>query len=125
MWGCAIKTAVMGSLPLAHPYEEDLGFLYGTIFVGRAHDPAHHSRNVCVFADGEVDRCPTGTGVSARAAIHYARGELRRTNRLSSRAFWERHLPVRWWMKCPVRTVRGSHTGSDRLGAHLPGVPSG
>lgn len=35
-----------------------------------------HSRNVCVFADGEVDRSPTGTGVSARAAIHYARGEI-------------------------------------------------
>ena len=35
-----------------------------------------HSRNVCVFAEGEVDRSPTGTGVSARAAIHHRRGEL-------------------------------------------------
>ncbi|NIS29005.1 MAG: proline racemase, partial [Actinobacteria bacterium] len=34
------------------------------------------SRNVCVFADGEVDRSPTGTGVSARLAIHHARGEI-------------------------------------------------
>jgi trans-L-3-hydroxyproline dehydratase len=76
--GTRIKRAVMDSLPLAHPYEEDLGFLYGTIFVGEAEDSAHHSRNVCVFADGEVDRCPTGTGVSARAAIHFARGELDR-----------------------------------------------
>ena len=74
--GVQVKTAVMASLPLAHPFEEDLGFLYGTIIVGEVHDPAHHSRNVCIFADGEVDRCPTGTGVSARAAIHYARGEL-------------------------------------------------
>jgi trans-L-3-hydroxyproline dehydratase len=31
---------------------------------------------VCIFADGEVDRCPTGTGVSARLAIHHARGEI-------------------------------------------------
>jgi len=74
--GVRLKKAVMASLPLAHPFEEDLGFLYGTIIVGEVHDPAHHSRNVCIFADGEVDRCPTGTGVSARAAIHYARGEL-------------------------------------------------
>ena len=37
-----------------------------------------HSRNVCVFADGEIDRSPTGTGVSARLAIHHARGDLRR-----------------------------------------------
>lgn len=75
--GRTIKTAVMSQLPIKHPFEDDLGFLYGTIFVGAAHDPAHHSRNVCVFADGEVDRCPTGTGVSARAALHFAKGEIR------------------------------------------------
>lgn len=74
--GRAIKTAVRQSLPIHHPFEPDLGFLYGVIFIGAAHDPAHHSRNVCIFAEGEVDRCPTGTGVSARAALHFARGEL-------------------------------------------------
>ena len=74
--GMRIKRAVMESLEIRHPFEEDLSFLYGTIFVGPPHDPAHHSRNVCIFADGQVDRCPTGTGVSARAALHYARGEL-------------------------------------------------
>lgn len=73
--GTRIKRAVMQDLPIRHPFEEDLSFLYGTIIVGAAHNPAHHSRNVCIFADGEVDRCPTGTGVSARAAIHVARGE--------------------------------------------------
>jgi trans-L-3-hydroxyproline dehydratase len=31
---------------------------------------------VCVFAEGEVDRSPTGTGVSGRLAVHHARGEL-------------------------------------------------
>jgi len=74
--GRHIKQAVIDSLPIQHPFEPDLGFLYGVIFVGAAHNPAHHSRNVCVFADGEVDRCPTGTGVSARAALHFAKGEL-------------------------------------------------
>ena len=76
--GVRVKRAVMDSLTIQHPFEEDLGFLYGTIFVGEAQDAAHHSRNVCIFGDGEVDRCPTGTGVSARAAIHFARGELSR-----------------------------------------------
>ena len=28
------------------------------------------------FADGEVDRSATGSGVSARAALHFAKGEL-------------------------------------------------
>jgi trans-L-3-hydroxyproline dehydratase len=71
-----VKTAVMASHPIRHPFSDDLSFLYGTIIVGEAHNPAHHSRNVCIFADGEVDRCPTGTGVSARAALHFARNEL-------------------------------------------------
>lgn len=74
--GRRIKQAVMAAVPIRHPFEPELGFLYGTIFTGRAQDPAHHSRNVCIFADGEVDRSPTGSGVSARAALHYARGEL-------------------------------------------------
>ena len=74
--GRRIKQAVIESIPIEHPYEEDLSFLYGTIFTGPPHDPAHHSRNVCIFAEGEVDRSPTGTGVSARAALHHARGEL-------------------------------------------------
>jgi trans-L-3-hydroxyproline dehydratase len=76
--GVRIKNAVVQNLPIEHPFEDDLGFLYGTIFVGAPHTPGNHSRNVCVFADGELDRCPTGTGVSARAAIHHARGELGR-----------------------------------------------
>lgn len=75
--GMRIKRAVMQSLPLKHPFEKDLGFLYGTIIVGPPHDPRHHSRNVCIFADGEVDRSPTGTGVSARVALHYARHEIK------------------------------------------------
>jgi trans-L-3-hydroxyproline dehydratase len=74
--GLAIKRAVMADRPIPHPFEEDLSFLYGTIFVGPPQGDGAHSRNVCVFADGEVDRCPTGTGVSARLAIHHARGEI-------------------------------------------------
>lgn len=75
--GMAIKHAVMQIDPdILHPFEPELSFLYGTIFIG---DPIHtgaDSRNVCVFAEGEVDRCPTGSGVSGRMAIHHARNEL-------------------------------------------------
>jgi trans-L-3-hydroxyproline dehydratase len=74
--GIAIKRAIMASRPIPHPFEEDLSFLYGTIFVGPSRGAGSHSRNVCVFAEGEVDRCPTGTGVSGRLAIHHARGEI-------------------------------------------------
>ena len=72
----SIKSAVNAAHPVQHPFEPDLSFLYGTILVGPPTDPAHHSANVCVFADREVDRSPTGTGVSARLALHHAKGEL-------------------------------------------------
>ena len=74
--GREIKHAIMKAMPIEHPFEPDLSFLYGTIFTGPARERGHHSRNVCVFAEGEVDRSATGSGVSARAALHHAKGEI-------------------------------------------------
>ncbi len=74
--GMRIKRAVMEQYAIVHPDGDgDLNFLYGTVFVSSKHAGVH-SRNVCVFAEGEVDRSPTGTGVSGRVAIHHAGGEL-------------------------------------------------
>jgi len=67
---------VTAARPIPHPTEPDLSFLYGTIFTGGALGAGAQSRNVCVFAEGEVDRSPTGTGVSARVAIERARDRL-------------------------------------------------
>jgi len=75
--GMKIKHAVMNSVEMVHPLEPDMNFLYGTIFTGASKDPNHHSRNVCIFAEGEMDRSPTGTGVSARAAILHAKGKIK------------------------------------------------
>jgi trans-L-3-hydroxyproline dehydratase len=74
--GRAIKEAVAADREVPHPFEPALGFLYGTIFTGPARNPGSHSRHVCVFAEGEVDRSPTGTGVSGRLAILAARNQL-------------------------------------------------
>ena len=75
--GMAIKRAIMKSTDkIVHPLEEDLSFLYGTIFIGGPISKGVDSRNVCIFAEGEVDRSPTGSGVSARMAIHHKRGEI-------------------------------------------------
>lgn len=82
--GRLIKHAVMSQFPITHPIEEeDVSLLYGTIFTGPPTDPTHHSRNVCIFADGELDRSATGSGVSARAALHFATGELDLNERLT------------------------------------------
>jgi len=74
--GISVKHAFMADREIVHPFEEELSFLYGVVFVESSPAPGVHSRNVCVFADGEVDRSPTGTSVSARLAIHRARGEI-------------------------------------------------
>ena len=81
--GMAIKHAVMqADKNIIHPFEEDLSFLYGTIFTGNSPNGLD-SRNVCIFAEGEVDRCPTGSGVSGRMAIHHQRKEIQANQKMS------------------------------------------
>ncbi len=75
-YGKRIKSAVIKNFEIKHPFEDDLSFLYGTIFIGEPRNPNHHSRNVCIFAEGEVDRSATGSGVSARAGLHFAKNEM-------------------------------------------------
>lgn len=74
--GMAVKRAVEAAAAVVHPEEPGLRGVYGTIITGRPRDPGAHSRNVTIFAAGEVDRSPTGTGVSARVAALHARGAL-------------------------------------------------
>ena len=74
--GRSIKQAIIESRVITHPRELDLAFLYGVIFTGPASSDGYTFRNVCVFADGEVDRSPTGTGVSGHIAIQDARGAM-------------------------------------------------
>jgi len=76
--GKRIKEAVQSQFDIVHPFEVDLSFLYGVIFISHQQTLSQdaHSRNVCIFAEGELDRSPTGTGVSGRVAIHHAKGEL-------------------------------------------------
>lgn len=81
--GRRIKQSIISQNKIQHPFESDLSFLYGVIFTGAPEDPGHHSRNVCIFADGELDRSSTGSGVSARAAYHFLKGELRMNEKIT------------------------------------------
>jgi trans-L-3-hydroxyproline dehydratase len=74
--GRSIKSSVIKQLEIKHPSEPQLDELYGVIFIEDSGIEDVHSKNVCVFADGEVDRSPTGSGVSGRAAIHFAKGQI-------------------------------------------------
>ncbi len=88
--GMDIKRSVQAlDKGVLHPFEDDLSFLYGTIFIGNPINDGIDSRNVCVFAEGEVDRCPTGSGVSGRMAIHHARNEIKVGEKMSIESITE------------------------------------
>jgi trans-L-3-hydroxyproline dehydratase len=69
-------TQAAKSIALDHPDSADLAFLYGTIITDGGDGKQAPSKNICVFADREVDRSPTGSGVTARLAAMYAKGGL-------------------------------------------------
>jgi proline racemase len=72
--GRRIKAALADSEVAAHPEDPRLSGIYGTV-IHEPVGPGHH-RNVVVFADGEVDRSPTGSATSARTALLADAGEL-------------------------------------------------
>ena len=60
-----------------HPTEPDLSFLYGAILTDGDHiAPGQLTHNLCWFGEAQIDRSPTGSGVSARLAVAHARGQI-------------------------------------------------
>ena len=76
--GHQVSAALAGHSAAHHPVDTRLEGIFGTIF----HEPMEHSgpgltqRNVSVFADGQVDRSPSGSGTAARVALLSDTGEL-------------------------------------------------
>ncbi|TPM59270.1 proline racemase [Mesorhizobium sp. B2-2-4] len=73
----ALSERLKQEFHLSHPDHADLAFLYGTILTdGRDTFSGEPTKNVCVFAEAQVDRSPTGSGVTARLAAMHAKGEI-------------------------------------------------
>jgi proline racemase len=72
--GRAVKAALDGTPVSRHPHDDRLSGIYGTVLTERI-GPRHH-RNVAIFADGEVDRSPTGSATAARTALLLTDGEI-------------------------------------------------
>ena len=70
--GREIKRAVEAEIELVHPSLTDIRDVYGVTFFEPVRERVQ--RNVTVFADGEVDRSPCGSGTSARLALLEADG---------------------------------------------------
>lgn len=85
--GMEIKHKVMDMMEFDHP-TSGVNWLYGTIFY---ENPVKNqnildTKNVCIFADGQVDRSPTGTGTGGRVALHYFKGEMLEEDTLSNKS---------------------------------------
>ena len=86
--GREVKRELEEQREFVHPVKPELRDVYGVMFWQREEDgPPLVQRNVTVFADGEVDRSPCGSGTSARLALLDESGELPRGQEL-------RHLSV-------------------------------
>lgn len=68
-WAFHLKSAVQPLNLAKHPVDARLDGVYGVIFTDRARESGHFSRHVTVFADGQVDRSPCGSCISARLAV--------------------------------------------------------
>ncbi|MBO6636717.1 MAG: proline racemase family protein [Roseitalea sp.] len=73
-----IKSAAAMQLPSIHPRNPEIHTINQTAFVGPVEttDGMRVSKNAVVVSPGRLDRCPCGTGTSARMAVMHAHGEL-------------------------------------------------
>jgi proline racemase len=72
--GRAVKQALDGTAVSRHPEDDRLSGIYGTVLYDEL--APLHQRAVAIFADGEVDRSPTGSATSARTALLIDDGRL-------------------------------------------------
>ena len=81
--GREVKRALDGSAVARHRDDDRLSGIYGTVL----HEDLgpRHQRNVAIFADGEVDRSPTGSATSARTALLLDAGAIARGRHLAQR----------------------------------------
>jgi proline racemase len=85
--GRELKRELEAWQEVVHPLEPELRDIYGVIFWQEEGEEPLTQRNVTVFADGEVDRSPCGSGTSARLALLDRSGRLPRGEEL-------RHLSI-------------------------------
>jgi len=84
--GREIKRELEAWQDVVHPLEPELRDIYGVVFWQEEGDAPLTQRNVTVFADGEVDRSPCGSGTSARLALLDRSGRLPRGAELVHRS---------------------------------------
>jgi proline racemase len=93
--GRELKREVEAWQDVVHPLEPELRDVYGVIFWQEEGENPLTQRNVTVFADGEVDRSPCGSGTSARLALLDRSGRLPRGAELRHRSIVDTEFRAR------------------------------
>jgi proline racemase len=106
--GRELKAVIEAEHEIVHPLEPELRDIYGVIFYQDEQSDDLAQRNVTIFADGEVDRSPCGSGTSARLALLDRSQELPRGRSL-------RHLSI-------VDTVFEASVVADAMVGDIPAV---
>ncbi|BAV52846.1 Proline racemase (plasmid) [Mesorhizobium loti] len=76
--GQEIKAAAAAQIPVSHPLNAELPGITQTMFVTpiMRGKKGVESKNAVIVSPGRIDRCPCGTGTSARLAVMHAKGEI-------------------------------------------------
>jgi proline racemase len=113
--GREVKAAIESSREVVHPLQSELRGIYGVVFT-------EGNRNVTVFADGEVDRSPCGSGTSARLALLDRSGQLPRGSLLMHESMIGTRFAARVVGEADVAGIQGVITEVEgsayRTGSH-------
>ncbi|UTW54349.1 proline racemase family protein [Kordiimonas sp. SCSIO 12610] len=72
-----LTDTIRTQVKIESPDASDLGFLYGTIVTENdGVKPSECNNHLCFFAEAQLDRSPTGSGVTARLALAHAKGQV-------------------------------------------------
>lgn len=85
--GMELKHKVDDQMDFKHP-ESGVNWLYGSILYTKPERDGNliETKNICIFAEGQIDRSPTGTGTGGRVALHYAKGEMKKDDVLKNKS---------------------------------------
>ncbi len=107
--GMQLKQLINRDVRVVHPEHPDIKDIYGTILISESVPNAQgwEGSNVCVFAEGAIDRSPCGTGTSARMALLHARGMMKPGQKLLHRSILGTEFTGTILEETPVADVRG------------------
>lgn len=120
--GMEIKHKVMSRHTFNHPTEPGIDWLYGTILTSPVIREGNKliSNNICIFAEGQIDRSPTGTGTGGRTALLVHKGIMKDGDVLVNKSVIDTPMESRVISHCTVGEYKAVVTEVSGT-AHITG----